>query len=761
MKFVYQHLKIKADSPEKTADLLSSHTQEVERILPVGIKASGVITGQVISVKKHPNADRLNQLEVSIKEKILTILTSATVHENDKVAVATVGSSVITVNRQDINTQIDSRKMTTISRQTIRGITSEGMLCGEDELGLSESASHGVMILPPDTPLGLPLEKIFPVKQIIETDDKGTAHRSDLLSYRGIEQELAAILGQKINTEELESPKELRSPNIQASIEATDGCRLFLTALINLPSNKFSPKWLTEFLTDNQIKTINLATDITNYVMLTEGYPTHAFDASTITGNKVSVRYAAENETVQTLNHREYKLKKTDLVIADSEKPLDLAGIIGGEKTAISDQTKQILLTCALFDPIHIRRTSQSFGIRTEASARFERGLSTAAAINGFNKALRLILDLSDGQLIDLRITGDDKQDRVNIKTKTAEIRSLLGKNIDDQKIVTILKNLNFDIEIADGNLNIICPWWRQDVRDWQDIAEEVARIYGYEEIPRTLPSLLYDQTKEWSLKQDFQIVRKTAAEFLYEVQTSSMVSLGNKDAIRLANPIGDKKFMRQNLTDGLIQLTIKKYREGFNDFGCFEVGHIYVKDQPLKFAAALVAKQAQAKNLLGIIFHRLGLDYRLITFQTNDQTKTVINYKKTAVGEFKATWQAPIWIFSWELDMQLLNDQQKQNGRFKAYSRLPKIKRDLAIVLDKNIDYGTVVKMIEKQSSLISKISLFDEIDNYNGQNNFRSLAFHLEFSDEKRTLQNEEINVIIQNIEENLKNKLKAVIR
>lgn len=768
MKFHYKHLQVKADTPESTGRLLTEHVQEVERVETHGVVARGVITGKIVDIQKHPNADKLRIVTVDIKHEMLDIVTGApNVELGQIIPVAKVGARTRSVDHHSSETQVTSKELVEIKPVTLRGITSPGMVCGADELGLSDEITMGVHIFPANTPLGVPVESIIPTRAVIETDDKGTAHRPDLLSYRGVEAELAAVLNKPFKRV---FPKlSEKTGELTVSIDAKQACDLLLAAQIDLFTTFASPQWLQDFLTEHDIKVINLPTDVTNYVMLTEGGATHAFGAEHVHAGTLTVRFAQHNETIEALNNRVYSLGTEDLVIADDKTALDIAGIIGGKHSCVSEQTKSIILTSIVVDAATVRQTARRLNIRTDASARRERGQSTAVSINAFTTILTMLKELAGAEVRAFNYAGRTAVKHKTIEIDTAHLNKFLHLSLSTDEIIDLLKRLNYTIT----GTAVTPPWWRADVNCSADVYEDIARLYGYNRIQSHLPH--FEHQQESPITRVTELLRQRAAEDMYEVETSSTQSMKGVGSIEIQNPIGDKKYLRQTPLPELFKLAEQRTREGFASYRCFEIGKSYRQNGPelaekLRFSAVLVADHEVAKSRLALLLHRLHIPLDSIHFTPCNQSEDrAIKYDAVAkiyagdtlIGHLCISNKRGQVYCGFKLYIEALAELAELHPRYVSYSKFPGIKRDLAFVVRREHELGGVVREIKKQSHLLQSVTLFDQFSDKNGDMNEQSLAFHLQFQSPDRTLTDAEVGEIMQKIENALKDRYKAIIR
>jgi len=766
MKYIYEHLKHKIGNVENTAKLIAEHVQEVEGVHQSRVLSKGVITGKSISVSQHPNADRLKIVQVDIGKSIVTIVTGApNIAEGQIVAVAGPGSQVLEIDHSS-ETPIVSENLVTIKTATLRGVESNGMLCGPDELGLNGAVTSGLYIFTDDTPVGVPIESVISPCAIIETDDKGTAHRPDLLSYQGLEQELAALDGKKF---ERVLPKIPKLPNLNFKSEVINAKQtpVFCVAKIDGLTNLESPEWLRKFLVDNDIKVINLPTDVTNYVMLTEGASSHAFDADKLIGNYICSRQAHSGEIISTLNHQTHKLTSDDIVLADSENALDIAGIIGGSATGVDSDTTSVVLPACLYNPVTIRKTSRRLGIRTEASARFERGSNPTIVLNGFLIATDMITKLGKGKLTYLQTDGDLDYCNPAILISTERINAYLGLSLTTNKIDKILRLLNYHI---DGS-KVSAPWWRNDINCFADVAEDVARHVGYSAVAATLPHLT--NTQILANNHGFvTIIRNILASQLYEVDLQTMVEGGDTNAVTVANPIGREKYMRQSLEPELSNLVTQYTRQGFDDFSAFEIGNVFHKSggglpaETLMLGVSIVDNKSEANSLMAKVLHRMHLDLSDVQLVPTKKTSTYTNsvdviYKGKKLGEFGSLTRNKEIAYGFSINLDELYKIANLRPKYQPYLKLPIVKRDIAMLIDSTHSLGDVVNEIRSQSKIITSVALFDQYSGNNISNGKQSLAFHIIITPDEKTLTDTEINQIMKDIERALSNKFKATIR
>lgn len=777
MKFLFYHLQVKADSALKTAQLLTMHTQEVEHVSVEGLGAHGVITGKIVDVQQHPNADRLRIVTVDTGKDMIDIVTGApNIAQNQIVPVALPGAVVLSIDHDDPNAPIDPSKTMTVQPTTLRGIESLGMICGSDELGIGNIVATGVHIFDSNTPLGEPVEHLLHASVAsIETDDKGTAHRPDLLSYTGIEQELAVLLHTPYRRTEMALPARKPSPDLTVSIDATEACTLFLVAKIEAMKTKQSPPEIQEFLRHNNVKVINLATDVTNYLMLREGALTHVFDAAALHGQIMTVRFAREKEVLSALNHQTYTLSNRDLVIADSKTALDIAGIIGSAESSVTPHSDDIMVTAAVFLPRVIRATSKRLGIRTDASARFERGQSPASAKRVFAQAVEMICRLSGGRLQAVDYVGSIEERIMRLVLNVADLNAFLGTSLDQKTIDDILRRLGYTVEGTPNALTITVPWWRTDVTSKADIYEDIARIYGYNNIVQSVPHLPHQAISR--LEETIAALRTAAATYLYEVETSSMVKMGNADSVEIQNPIGDRKYMRQTFVPQLFELAKSMVRAGYASYGCFQIGKAYRREgedliEKIRFGMCVATDPDQAKSVLGLVLHRLHIPPQTIRFTLCSQSEDrMVKYDAVAKIYFEDTLLGHMCVekfhgqtlCAFKLYVEKLAALANFEPIFKPYSVYPSIQRDVTFLVAQNTDLFDMVQRI-MDASPEHMIEQIPHVTRYYGSeipSSQKSITMTIVFRSNQRTLTDTEVNGIMKTITQMLKKDFEAIIK
>ena len=542
-----------------------------------------VIIAKIIDIKKHPNADRLKLVTITDGQKKYDIVCGA-----DNIKVDQI------VPFAKLGTKLGDFEIKKIS---IRGVESSGMLCSEKELGISEN-HEGIMILNSDYQLGKPLADYLDNDTVFDLEI--TPNRGDCLSHLGIARELSAVLHKKYRREPitLNSGAETASSKISVSISDKTLCPKYYARYIKNVNIGPSPKWLQDRLLKLGLKPINNVVDITNYIMLDLGQPLHAFDANKIEGNSIQVRRAKPGEEILTLDNESRKLSKNVLVIADSKKPIAIAGVMGGGNSEISETTKDIILEAAIFDRKNIRKTSKDLGIVTEASYRFERGIDFAGVEYAINKAAKMISELASGAVLSGIVKDEELDKEVLIPIEYEKINDLIGTDISPQETNSILKWLGF--EITDSCAKV--PSWRQDLQIWQDLAEEVARIYGFSNIEfKPIPKIDPPKKSEFYYKEylkDLLVDQGFTEVFNYSFLSeldSKVIGLNTSELLEVINPIQqDIKYLRNSLIPGLLKSIAKN--PTFDPILVFEIGNVFNKnEEKITLSIATSGKNARS----------------------------------------------------------------------------------------------------------------------------------------------------------------------
>ncbi|MEE8469709.1 MAG: phenylalanine--tRNA ligase subunit beta, partial [Dehalococcoidia bacterium] len=751
---------------------------------------------QVTALEKHPNADRLQLATLDLGDEHITVVTGApNLEERQKVPFARVGAQLI-----DGHTG----ELTKLKPAKIRGVPSEGMVCSEKELGVSDR-HEGIMILPPEAPVGMPLSQYLGDSIL---DLTTTPNRPDCLSVIGIAREVAALTGQAAHVPDISYDEGSSAIEDLASVEILDPdlCPRYCASLITDVKVGPSPPWMQQRLLACGMRPINNIVDITNYVMLEYGQPLHAFDYEQIKGKKVIVRRARNDESLFTLDGVKRALNCDMLAIADEKDPIALAGVMGGGDSEVIDTTTSILLESANFNGGSIKRTSAKLGLRSEASSRFEKGISPELAPIGLRRATKFLVELAGGKaakgIVDV---FPGKKERKPILLTKDRGRRVLGLEFPSQRVADILASLGFSSESSgsSGDLLVTIPYWRTDIRLADDLIEEIARIAGYDEIPTTmlrgevpkqvpapLPALK-DRIRDLFIGCGMQ-----------EVITYSLVSQAALDkidpqrklgrALRAANPMSsEEEYMRTSLRSGLLAAFSANEKHEKNSIRLFEVGKAYfpreneLPEEREMLAGILGGPRFDlswlsgndtldffdAKGVLETAFSRLHVNASFeraedqILLHGRTAVVVIDGQKVGVLGELHPNTAAlfdisssPVILF--EVDLEKLLSLVEATPTYQHIPRYPEIVRDLALVVDVGLAASKIRELIQS-FPLVSQVSVFDVYSGQQVPKGKKSLAFSVRYQSPQRTLTDEEVDKEQQKITDRLERELGAVLR
>jgi phenylalanyl-tRNA synthetase beta chain len=800
MKFSVNWLREFVDLPknaEEIADLLTGAGVETENIETRGAKIDKVIVSQVTASSRHPNADRLTVCEVNdgsgTKRQIVCGATNYKV--GDKVPLALPGAKL--------------PNGTEIRKSKLRGVESEGMLCSAIELGLGQDAS-GLLILSPEAKIGASISDLFPGDTILDVEI--TPNRGDLLSHFGLAREIAALTNKKILGQAHPLPSEKtagEAPALQkkgVTISAPRECPFFSARKIDNVKVGPSPQWLRAKIESVGVRAINNIVDISNFVMLELGQPTHAFDADKLKG-AINVRLARDGEKFLALDGKTYSLKPDNLVVADQERAVGIAGVMGGEETGVSESTKNILLESAYFLPASVRRTARNLNLPSDASYRFERGVDPGMVLRASQRATELICEVADGTPAkEIGAAGKlpanpsdvslsyEKCDRVlgiAVKPKTVdEILERFGLaklNRTPRSKTRLLKAVKSNESISKWEI----PSYRRDLQRDVDLIEEVVRAFGVDKVPGTdrsrfTPSSAADHSHD--LESAFR--ERLVAHGLFEARTSKLISRSasafSEDAIELRNPLSeDHVALRPSLISGLLEVLERNVRAGAETVAIFEIGRTFIPPggkEERHLGILLWGNIARAPNWRSQTSRGLDLfdlkgalecvvpdlSFRPGTFP--DLTLAIEIWSGDRMIGFggqlsvtKSSASGPVLIA--ELHADLLLVVGKSAKKFRELDRYPSITRDVAMIVSEKISHAEILRAIqEPKEPLLESVALFDLFagDSAAGLGPERkSLAYRLTYRDRSRTLTSEEVSAVHAKIRERLQRDLGAELR
>lgn len=770
------------------ADQLTMAGLEIDALTPAAPDFKGVVVGEVLSIAKHPDADKLQICQVNIgTDAPLQIVCGAkNVQEKMRVPVATVGA-VLPENFK-------------IKKSKLRGQLSLGMICSAKEIGLADSAD-GILPLPADAPIGTDIRTYFNLDDTCIDIDL-TPDRGDCLSVKGVAREIGVINNMAVDYVSINPVKADIEAQMPISIIEKEACPHYCSRIIKqIDYHAPTPLWMQEKLRRSGIRSLNAIVDITNYVLIELGQPMHAFDLAKL-DSQIQVRMAQEGEKIQLLNGDEVTCNQDTLVIADQTKALALAGIMGGNDSAVTATTTDIVLESAYFNPLAITGKARHYGLHTDSSHRFERGVDPTLQGQAIERATELILAICGGQAgVNIACTASEYLPQIQtITLRRAQIKRVLGIEMSDQRVVEILTQLAMDLVATEAGWQVTVPLFRFDIRIEVDLIEELGRIYGYNHIPTALPVSI--DNIHTPKETDFDLYRAKCllADLGYqEAITYTFISpelaqtfAMGQETIQLANPISrDMSVMRTNLIAGLIQAMQYNKARQQERVWLFESGLNFIPQgealvQENKLAGLITGvtdepqwSQAQRKvdfydikGHLERLFQLTGCP-DLFSFEAkafdilHPGQSAVIKMADKAIGfvglihpEIEKKQQLPANTYVFEIAIQVLN--QGQLPHFESVSKYPEIHRDIALTADINLSYSEIYQCIKAHSpKILQDISLFDVYTGSHLGANKKSIALRLILQDKENTLTDEQVESVSQHILEHLSKTLDIHLR
>ncbi len=794
---------------QEYTDAMTLTGTKVEGYVAADRDLDKIVIGQIEQIEKHPDADKLIVCQVNIGEKVIQIVTGApNVHVGDKVPVVLDGGRV--AGNHD-------GKMTEggieIKKGKLRGIESNGMMCSIEELGSTrdlypEAPEYGIYIFPEDAEVGADAVAALGLNDVT-FEYEITSNRVDCFSVIGIAREAAATFGKEFHPPVVnETPsrpakgnaeaddKKQASDYVKVTVQDTDLCPRYTARVVKNIRIAPSPKWMQRRLAAAGIRPINNIVDITNYVMEEYGQPMHAYDYDTLAGHEIIVRRAAKDEKFTTLDGQERTMDENVVMICDGEKSVGIGGIMGGENSMITDNVKTMMFEAACFDGTNIRLSSKRIGLRTDASSIFEKGLDPNNAEEAINRACQLIEELDAGDvvpgIVDIYPTV---KETVRIPFEPEKINALLGTDISAEQMLAYFKKVDLGYDEAANE--VIAPTFRQDLFRTADLAEEVARFYGYDNIPMTLPSG-EATTGRRSFEMRVRDVAQEVAEFCGFSQGMSYSFESPKvfdklmlpedsplrQAIKISNPLGeDYSIMRTTPLNGMLTSLAFNYNHGNKDVRLYELGNIYIpKDLPLtelpdermQFTLGMYGEgDASTKDGEGNFFvmkgvveeflERAGLNGR-ITYDPESnipylhptrQANIIYNKKKLGfLGQVHPTVANDAYgigerVFVAVLDMPEITPLACFDRKYTGIARFPAATRDISMLVPKTVLAGQIETMIlQRGGKILESCHLFDVYEGKQIQKGFKSMAFSLTFRAKDRTLDEKDITSAMKKI-------------
>ncbi len=785
-------------TPVEIESLLTNSGTKVEIIEPINDVAKGIIAGTITKIEKHPQADRLQVCTVDIGDNTLTIITSATnVFEGAHVPVAVSGSTIA--------------DGTVMHDTEFRGINSQGMFCSVEELGMHtdlfpKHVTDGIYILPNTIAPGTVLRSELWIDDEI-IDIELTANRGDCQSVYGIAREAAAAQGIDVKPLSANAPVGEGDVSDYLSVEVeSELCPRYTGRVFRVNKIEPSPLWMQLKLHNSGVRPINNIVDVTNYVMLELGQPLHAFDYKSLGSDKIVVRTGNEEKTVVTLDEKERAITPDMLMITNGDHPVAVAGVMGGMNSEISDDTKMIVLESACFDKTSIRLTSKALGLRTEASARYEKGVYPELAGIASDRAAELFEEIGAATAVGSMIDVDHSTpENCIITVDTNWLNAFLGTDLSVNEIVNSLERLFLTVDKTDDHtISVHVPEYRLDLRIREDIAEEVARIYGYNNLPDTIMSgmtLVGEKTADQ--KYEDTLVNTLIGLGYHQTLTSSFTSenriaaLGldpEDDKVKIINPLGEENsVMRSTLLAHQMELVSRNANRSIPAGFFFEIAKTYHKS-PAQCGSTRTDEDAQLpaeeKHLVlsaygadagffemkGVVENLLALTgLQNVSFIAgglpvwHPGRKAVIKVGDTVIGEMGeihpqtgTNFDLPKRVYAAELNFDKLCELRDTDIHYADLPKFPGTERDLAIVLDKQVPAMEAEAIIRRNAGdYLEKLELFDVYTGEQVSEDKKSLAYNLKFRHPQRTLTDEDINPVIEAILAELKSELNAELR
>lgn len=806
MKVPFSWLKDYVDidcTAQELQDKLFSCGFEVEELIELGKEVTGVYVGEITAIEKHPDADKLQVCQLWFGDEIgsVQICTAATnVFVGAKVPAALNGATVK-----------HGEEIVRIKNGKLRGVPSNGMMCSGEELGINDdyypgAEVYGILILDKDTPVGIDVKKVVGLDDYI-FDISITANRPDCQCVLGIAREVAAVLKKPMKYPSFDYTTvevPVSEANMDVEVKAPDLCPRYIGHAVTDIKMGQSPAWLRKRLALCDIRSISNIVDITNFVLLEIGQPMHSFDMNTLEGGKIVVRRANNGEKIVTLDEKEFTLTEDNLVICDGDKPVALAGIMGGLNSEITDNTTKVFFESAKFARDNVRKTSRALGQSSDSSARYEHGIDAYTTGLGMARALHLVEELGCGKIttvhIDRNTVGVEGKE---MTAKISDINRLLGIDVPTETIVEILESLEFKVSVGEDKdtMTVKVPAYREDVDGWPDLAEEVIRMYGYDHITPTFLKFasitnggLNEEQRRMNKLKDVMVAQGYMESMTYSFYSPKVFENfrlsaddEKRNAVKIVNPLGeDLSILRTFLAPSMLDIIIKNLRRGNDEGKLFEVANVYlpkqlpVTEQPTEVKTLCIGAWGGdtdfftvkgAIEAIGEAFHvgftfvRASKPYLHpgITAEVMLGTK-IVGY----VGELdpKLCSENAIEkkVILAELDLQAVSKKFKDGTQYEGLPKFPEVKRDLALIVDVNVSCGEITDNILRAVKAVKKVELFDVYTGGHVEKGKKSMAFTITFAPEanaEKGLTPETVDGFIRKILGNLKHNLNAEIR
>lgn len=784
---------------------------EVESVEDVKPSFTNIKTVKIEKIDAHPNSDRLHLVTVNTGSGLKTVVCGAqNIQEGQVVPYASVGSQVL---------DRKTGEMFTLTPAVIRGVESQGMLCSADELGVSErnyQEEDGILVLNrifPDVELGKDVKDVLGFEKDTVIDVAPTANRGDQMSVIGVARELSSLFNTPLKFNPVECTKDLTTDKFKVEIKDKDVCKYYSIALLKNIKIKSSPDWMQKRLIASGVRAINNVVDITNYVMLEYGCPLHAFDADKLDGY-LCVRRAEEGEKLVTLDEVERTLTTDSVLIATKDKGVCLGGVFGGANSEIDDNTTSLALEAAYFTPATNRKSARSAGYRSEASARFERGIDIEAVKPALMRAMQLLVEYADAEVVGVVEDGENKLEPLEITLRYPQIKRILGCEIASDRCDNILENLGF--KKLGGNAaaaKFLVPSFRAyDVTREIDLIEEIARINGYDKISPTLPAKAQTPTITLEEKVIKRIHELLLSAGLNEIQTSSLIGkpmldkfkigYDDENAVKVLNAASeDYSMLRQTLSASVLNCMKYNFDNGQKNFWAYEIGKTYIKISPAdekntgvketRVLEGVLTGEVQnskwqiktstdfyaVKGIMENIFNDLEVSRRikLAPLEETELAKdnNILHPYRTAVVMLLGKKPQPIGYFGqvhptlidklklnqdaflFNLNLtELISAVKETVPRFKHLPQFPEVRRDIAFIINDDVTFEDIQKVIKSsvKQNIFKGSEIFDVYQGEHVEDGFKSVAFRIKMQDENATLTDEIIEQQMTSVREKL---------
>lgn len=821
MNISYKWLKEYVDfdlNPQEVADALTSEGLEVDGVEEIqAIKGGleGLVVAQVLTCEPHPNSDHMHvcQVDLGTGEPVQIVCGAPNVAAGQKVIAATLGTKLY-----------DGDQCFTIKKSKLRGVESYGMLCAEDEIGVGES-HDGIIVLPEDTVTGMKAAQYYNLESdwVIEVDI--TPNRADACSHYGVARDLYAWLirnGYKTSLHRMDVSGfkvDNNDLNIDIDVQNTEACPRYCAVTIKGCEVKESPEWLKEKLNTIGLRPINNIVDITNYVMMAYGQPLHCFDADMIDGNKIVVKAMPDGTKFQTLDGVEHTLTDRDLAICNAKEPMCIAGVMGGRGSGTYDTTKDVLLESAYFHPTWIRKSARRHGLSTDASFRFERGVDPDGQIYALKVAAMLVKELAGGTIsMDIKdVEAEGLVKKFEVKLDYKYVHDLIGKTIPVEVIKEIVTSLDMKIVgETEDSISLEIPAYRVDVQRPCDVVEDILRIYGYNnvEIPTSVKSsLTIKGDVDRSNKLENIIAEQLVGQGFREILNNSLTKESYYDGletyapaelVRVLNPLSsDLNVMRQTLLFGGLESIAHNVNRKSKNLRFFETGNCYYYNSKKHTADHLLNAYSQAHfvglwltgnhiegswahvneatsvyqlkayvmNILVRLGYELGgmrigqgsNDIFAKSLSVSDRNGKVLVELGLVAKAITSRFDIDQEVYYAEINWSMLTKKlQKNTVSFKEISKYPAVSRDLALLIDKNVEFAQIEQIARNsEKKLLKKVELFDVYEGDNLPEGKKSYAVNFVLQDETKTMNDKQTDAIMKKIVANLEKQLGAVLR